>query len=90
MDETLSGTESEKTSEENNQDEFDNVEVEAIEGEASRNAYTCQDDSIEPYADEPLADEERLRGYRNEQKEKTNTKLIHSLHLFSLIGHVSP
>ena len=47
MDETLSGTESEQTAEENSQDEkFDKVE--AIEGEASRPTYTCQDDSIEP------------------------------------------
>ena len=37
--------------------EFDNVEVEAIEGEASRRTYTCQDDSMEPCADEPLADD---------------------------------
>ena len=43
MDETISDTESEQTAEENSQDEFDNVEVEAMEGEASRRTYTCQD-----------------------------------------------
>ena len=38
--------ESEKTAEENSQDEkFDNVKVEAI-GDASRRKYTCQDDLV--------------------------------------------
>ena len=90
MDETLSDLESEETTEENNQDEFDMVEVEAVEGEAKRRTYTCQDNSTDPYADEHLADEEWLRGYRNEQKERTNTKLIHFLRLFSSIRLVSP
>ena len=35
MDDTFSGTESEQTAEENSQDEFVNVKVEAIEGEAA-------------------------------------------------------
>lgn len=44
-----------KTAKESSQDEFDNIEVEATEGEAS--GYTNEDDSLEPYA-ESLADEE--------------------------------
>ena len=36
MDDTLSDTESEKTAKDNSQDEFDIVEVETIEGKASR------------------------------------------------------
>lgn len=31
---------------------------------------TCEDDLLEPYADEPLADEEWLKNYRKEQEEK--------------------
>ena len=36
MDDTLSGTESMQTAKDNSQDEFDKVEVETIEGKASR------------------------------------------------------
>ena len=33
--------------------------------------YTCEDDdTFEPYADEPIADEEWLKRYRKEQEEK--------------------
>lgn len=56
-----------KTAKESSQDEFDNIEVEATEGEAS--GYTNEDDSLEPYA-ESLADEEWIRNYRKEQEEK--------------------
>ena len=64
----LSATEGEQTTKESSQDEFDNIEVEATEGEAS--GYINEYDSLEPYADEPLADEEWLRNYRKEQEEK--------------------
>ena len=36
MDDTLSGTESKQTAKDNSQDEFDKVEVEAIEGKSSQ------------------------------------------------------
>ena len=36
MDDTLSGTESKQTAKDNSQDEFDQVEVETIEGKASQ------------------------------------------------------
>ena len=36
MDDTLSGTESKQTAKDNSQEEFDKVEVETIEGKASR------------------------------------------------------
>ena len=68
MAEFLSGTASEQTAEESSQDEFDNIEVEATETSGGIRAY--EDDSLEPYADEPLADEEWLRVYRKEQQEK--------------------
>ena len=63
MEEEFSGTESDNTADtaEFSQDEFGNVEVEglAIEVEASGRSYD-EDDSLEPYTDEPLADEEWL------------------------------
>ena len=54
MAENLSDTESEQTAE----DEFESVEVEAIDG-VHETSNTCEDDdTLEPYADEPIADEE--------------------------------
>jgi len=35
-----------------------------------RASGTREDDSLEPYADEPLADEEWLKNYRREQGDK--------------------
>ena len=36
-----------------------------------RSSNTCEDDdTLEPYADEPIADEEWLKRYRKEQEEK--------------------
>ena len=56
-----SDTESEQTAEESSQDEFESVEVEAIDG-VHETSYTCEDDdTLEPYADEPIADEEWLK-----------------------------
>ena len=52
------------------QDEFDNIEVEATERETSGGMCALEDDSLEPYTDEPLADEEWLRVYGKEQQEK--------------------
>ena len=46
------------------------IEVEATERETSGGMCALEDDSLEPYADEPLADEEWLRVYRKEQQEK--------------------
>lgn len=68
----LSGTESEQTTEESSQDEFNTIEVEATEGEASGLGHVraLEDDSLESYVDNPLADEEWLRVYRKEQQEK--------------------
>ena len=54
------------------QDEFDNVEVEATV-DASVRSYENEDDSLEPYTDEPLADEEWLARYQ--QKQEENKKL---------------
>ena len=66
MAENLSDTESEQSS----QDEFESVEVEAIDG-VHETSNTCEDDeTLEPYADEPIADEEWLKRYRKEQEEK--------------------
>ena len=42
------------------QDEFDNVEVEAVEVEASGRSHENEDDLLEPYTDELLTDEEWL------------------------------
>ena len=74
MEEELSGTESDNTADtaEFSQDEIDNVEVEATV-DASVRSYENEDDSIEPYTDEPLADEEWLARYR--QREEENKKL---------------
>ena len=76
MEEEFSGTESDNTAE-FSQDEFDNVEVEAVEVEASGRSYENEDDSLEPYTDEPLADEEWLARYREKQEE--NEKLEREL-----------
>lgn len=74
MEEIMSGTESERTAEDS-QDEFESIEVEATEfGEnrASGIAVSANaDDSLEPYADEPLADEAWLANYRKIQEEKS-------------------
>ena len=74
MEEELSGTESDNTADtaEFSQDEFDNVEVEATV-DASVRSYENEDDSLEPYTDEPLADEEWLARYQ--QKQEENKKL---------------
>ena len=79
MEEEFSGSESDNTADtaEFSQDEFDNVEVEAVEGEASCRSYENEDDSLEPYTDEPLADEEWLASYRKKQEE--NQKLEREL-----------
>ena len=60
MEEEFSCAESENTADtaEFSQDEFDNVEVEAPGDDATGRSYENQDDSLEPYTDEPLADEE--------------------------------
>lgn len=74
MEEIMSGTESERTAEDS-QDEFESIEVETTElGEnrASGTAVSTKaDDSLEPYADEPLADEAWLANYRKIQEEKS-------------------
>lgn len=79
MEEEFSGTESDNTADtaEFSQDEFDNVEVEAVEVEASGRSYENEDDPLEPYTDEPLADEEWLACYRKKQEE--NQKLEREL-----------
>ena len=71
MEEEFSCTESENTLDtaEFSQDEFDNVEVEAPGDEATGRSYENQDDSLEPYRDEPLADEEWVANYRKKQEE---------------------
>ena len=78
MEEEFSGTESDNTADtaEFSQDEFDNVE-EAVEVEASSWSHENDDDSLEPYTDEPLADEEWLARYRKKQEE--NKKLEREL-----------
>ena len=74
MEEIMSGTESERTAEDS-QDEFESIEVEDTElGEnrASGTAVSTKaDDSLEPYADKPLADEACLANYRKIQEEKS-------------------
>ncbi|CAH3151818.1 unnamed protein product [Porites lobata] len=74
MEEIMSGTESERTAEDS-QDEFESIEVEATElGENRASGIavsTKADDSLEPYADEPLADEAWLANYRKIQEEKS-------------------
>lgn len=74
MEEEFSGTESDNTADtaEFSREEFDNVEV-----EASGRSYENEDDSLEPYTDEPLADEEWLARYRKKQEE--NQKLEREL-----------
>ena len=58
--------------------EFDNVEVQTIEGEASQRTYTCQDDSMKPYADEPLSDDVNFVNRKTAlaQKEKAHKKIL--------------
>ena len=72
MEENRSGTESERTAEDS-QDEFDeSIEVEVIEfAEDRASGIINADDSLESYADEPLADEAWLTNYRKEQEEKS-------------------
>ena len=71
MEESMSGTESEETAEDS-QNEFIE-EVEATEfGENRASGITVStnaDDSLEPYADEPLADKAWLANYRKIQDE---------------------
>ena len=78
MEEVLSGTESDNTRDtaEFSQDEFDNVEVEAVDVEGSGRSNENEDDSLKPYMDEPLADEEWLASYRKKQE---NQKLEREL-----------
>ncbi|CAH3145123.1 unnamed protein product [Porites lobata] len=45
--------------------EDEKIEIEGTDGASNR----FEDDSLEPYADEPLADEEWLENYRREQAE---------------------
>ena len=74
MEEIMSGTESERTAEDS-QDEFESIEVEATElGENRASGIavsTKADDFLEPYADEPLADEAWLANYRKIREEKS-------------------
>ena len=74
MEENISGTESERTAEDS-QDEFESIEVEATEFDENQargvTVSTNADDSLEPYADEPLADEIWLANYRKIQEEKS-------------------
>jgi len=60
MEEEFSGTERDNTADtaEFSQDEFDNVEVEVVEVEASGRSHENEDDSLKPYTDKPLEDEE--------------------------------
>ena len=87
MEEIMSGTESEWTAEDS-QDEFESIEVEATEfGENRASGITVStnaDDSLEPYADEPLADEAWLANYRKIQEEKLHYTLS-PLFRFSLL-----
>ena len=78
MEEEFSGTESDNTADtaEFSQDEFRNLEVEAVV-DASVGSYENEDDSLEPYMDEPLADGEWLARYR--QKQEENKKLEREL-----------
>jgi len=75
MEDEISGTESVNTVDtaEFRRDEIDNVEVQAVQVEASGRGYENEHDSLEPYMDEPLADEEWLAHYRKKQAE--NQKL---------------
>ena len=67
MEENMSSTESERTAEDS-QDEFESIEIEATEFGENRaigiTLSTNADDSLEPNADEPLADEAWLANYR--------------------------
>ena len=83
MEEIMPGTESERTAEDS-QDQFESIEVEATEfGENRASGITVStnaDDSLEPYADEPLADEEWLANYRNiQEKSEIEEDLIKRL-----------
>ena len=70
MEDSFSGMESEQTAEENSQDEFENIEVEATVGEHGASATISEEDLLEPYSDKLLADEEWLSQYRRDQEEK--------------------
>ena len=74
MKENMSGTDSDRTAEDS-QDEFESIKVEATKfGENRASGITVStntDDSLEPYADEPLADEAWLANYRKIQEEKS-------------------
>ena len=65
MDEYVSGTESEQSTKESSQDEFGH----RLRQQKEKQAEICVllKTSFEPYADEPLADEEWLLVYINEQ-----------------------
>ena len=70
MEEIETESESGQSVELNSQDGFDHIEVEAIDCDHEASASNTNDDSLEPYADEPLADEEWIQNYRREQEEK--------------------
>ena len=73
----MSDTESEPTAEDS-QDEFEGIEVEATEfGENRASGITVSTNanySLEPYADEPLADEAWLANYRKIQEEESEVE----------------
>ena len=60
IEDSLSETESSQFGSEN-----EKIKIEGTDGASNR----FEDDSLEPYADEPLADEEWLENYRREQAE---------------------
>ena len=66
MEETASETESEPYSSEN---KADKIEVEAIDCVLDESACNARERSLEPYVDEPLADEDWLQKYRKVQEE---------------------
>ncbi|CAH3153488.1 unnamed protein product, partial [Porites lobata] len=53
------------------------IDIEGIDGASNR----FEDDSLEPYADEPLADEEWLENYRREQAENAELEKELTKHL---------
>ena len=78
MEKVFCGTESDNTADtaEFSQDEFDKVEVEAVKVEGSGRSYENADNSLEPYTNESLADEEWLASYRKKQEENQQLERV--------------
>ena len=66
-------SESKESEELNSRDDFEHVKLETIYFDQERESST-EGNSLEPYGNEPLADEEWLERYRKKQEEKQRLK----------------